>query len=494
MKLHLPRRRVWRVAIYIGSFLLVLIAADMVLVETRRTIHPGYDTTRIVAPLQPDGSIDYLLAVDNRFGEGITPENNAAVLMLQALGRGALAPKQPPNGVTEHLGMPPLPATGDYFVLLDDYVKQHAPPTRPVPDDLSHPHWPVEVEPVTAQWVKDSARPLALITEAVRRPRFFIPFYAGYRYDTMIEIALPHLNRMRDVGHALKARALMRLSADDIAGFRQDVLTSHRLARLLGQQPTIIERLVAIAVDTSTCEVERVGVSSGKIPGDQARAMAAELAALGDPPTFAECVDQGERFFALDTLQALARRGPYRAGELLNAITDRGPIAPPFVLRFVPIPYEATMRQVNHYEDGALAALREKSYPKRLAAIALWERQIASTDPASLSLWSLTDPQWPVQLFAPALVRVLQREHAAKMEHRLTQIALMLAAFKAEHGSYPASLAELSPAYLAEVPNDVFTEKPLIYSRTEKGYMLHSAGPNGVDDGGKGDDLVVKSF
>ena len=62
MKLRLPRRRVWRVAIYLGSFLLVLAAADMVLVQARRTIHPGFDTTRLVAPLQEDGSVDYLIA------------------------------------------------------------------------------------------------------------------------------------------------------------------------------------------------------------------------------------------------------------------------------------------------------------------------------------------------------------------------------------------------------------------------------------------------
>lgn len=87
MKLRMPRRRTWRVAIYSISFLLVLTAADMILVQMRRTIHPGYDTTRITAPLQPDGSIDYLLAVDNRMSAGVTPENNAAVLLLQGFAR-----------------------------------------------------------------------------------------------------------------------------------------------------------------------------------------------------------------------------------------------------------------------------------------------------------------------------------------------------------------------------------------------------------------------
>ncbi len=490
MKLHLPRRRVWRVAIYLGSFALVLIAADMALVQMRRKIHPGYDTTRIVAPLQPDGSIDYLRAVDVRFGDGVTPENNAAIPLLQALGPQALTPRQPLNGITELLGMPPFPSQGDYFVLYKDYCKQHPELTPLESNDLNHPQpWPIKVDELTARWIKDSTKSLAFATEASKRPRFFIPFYAGYRYETMIEILLPHLSRIKQLGSALNERALIRLSGDDVAGFREDLMTSHRLAHLLAQRPTLIERMVAVAIDRSTCAFTRVGLTSGKLNREQARAMAVELAAIGDLPSFAVAVDQGERVFALDTLQTLAKQGPVRAGQLINAFTDQGISGMPALLRFVPIPYEAAMRRVNHYEDGALAALREPTYSKRLAALKASQEQIQLGHTASLSMWDLTSPKWPEQLFAPALLQVLQKEVSAQMESRLTQIASILAAFKSDHGVYPATLTELSPAYLAVVPIDLFTDKPLIYSRTEKGYLLYSIGPNSEDDQGKKDDL-----
>ena len=87
MKLRLPKRRVWRVAIYLGALLLIAIAIDLVIADARRTIRPGYLTTRIVEPRLPDGSIDYATAVDQHFGRGVTPENNAAVALLQVLGR-----------------------------------------------------------------------------------------------------------------------------------------------------------------------------------------------------------------------------------------------------------------------------------------------------------------------------------------------------------------------------------------------------------------------
>jgi len=56
-------------------------------------------------------------------------------------------------------------------------------------------------------------------------------------------------------------------------------------------------------------------------------------------------------------------------------------------------------------------------------------------------------------------------------------ICLALAAYKAEKGQYPDTLDKLSPAYLRTVPLDPFTDKPMKYARTEKGYKLYSFGP-----------------
>ena len=265
------------------------------------------------------------------------------------------------------------------------------------------------------------------------------------------------------------------------------MLAVHRLARLLAQQPTMIERIVALTVDISASEMERVGVSSGKFAADQLRSMASDLAALPDMLVVADCLDMGERYFALDTLQVLAHRNPYRAGQLFSAITNAH-FGPPVLFLFIPIQYAQTMRSINHYEDGVLAALRQPSYPRRVAALQLSEQLIDVKKAEELTIRDLLGPDWPVQLFAPALLRALAKENSAMMENRLTQLALLLAAYKADHGAYPAALAELSPTYLKAIPVDLFSDKPLIYARTEKGFTLYSVGPNMTDDGGKSAD------
>ena len=68
----------------------------------------------------------------------------------------------------------------------------------------------------------------------------------------------------------------------------------------------------------------------------------------------------------------------------------------------------------------------------------------------------------------------------------LTKLAFALAAYRADHGSYPARLAELAPKYVREVPKDIFNDAELHYRREDKGYCLYSVGRNGKDDGGKG--------
>src|SRR3954447_14741075 len=118
MRIRLPQRRRWRVLIYIVSFVLILLAIDMILVQMGRHISVNAQTTRITEPRMADGQggpIDYLAALESHYSEGVTNENNMVVPLLEALGRSALAKDQPCDGITNRLGMPPLAEAGDYF-------------------------------------------------------------------------------------------------------------------------------------------------------------------------------------------------------------------------------------------------------------------------------------------------------------------------------------------------------------------------------------------
>jgi len=88
------------------------------------------------------------------------------------------------------------------------------------------------------------------------------------------------------------------------------------------------------------------------------------------------------------------------------------------------------------------------------------------------------------------------------MRFELDKLGFALAAYRADHGSYPVTLADLAPKYVREVPKDIFNDAEPHYRQEGDGYLLYSVGVNGKDDGARGyddrkededwDDLVVR--
>jgi hypothetical protein len=85
----------------------------------------------------------------------------------------------------------------------------------------------------------------------------------------------------------------------------------------------------------------------------------------------------------------------------------------------------------------------------------------------------------------PGLCRASDLRDRAVTRLDLSKVSLALAAYRAEKGDFPDALAALAPAYIREVPKDLFTDGPLVYRKTATGFLLYSLGPNMKDDGGK---------
>lgn len=124
-----PVRRVIRIALilFLGAVLcLVVFAVWREIYGERFTISPA--TTYITEPLRPDGLPDYAAALDALAKEGVTPENNAAVLYWQAFGP-ALIPPARRDEYFGKLGIPVPSAVGDYFLTVaafEDELKRRA--------------------------------------------------------------------------------------------------------------------------------------------------------------------------------------------------------------------------------------------------------------------------------------------------------------------------------------------------------------------------------
>ena len=484
---------------------------------TQPKITPGYDTTRITAPLRADGTVDYLAALNEAYSKGVTPANNAAVKLVEAIG-----PKMFPDPIRDEalkqLGVT-LPAKGEYF---EDYINPTSDGLTAYNQALKGP-WQAGMYPELAAWLEKNEAPLARFLEASRRPRYYLPLLADSEgaLPSMIFSALPSLGGYRGLARATIIHANLALAEGRPADAWRDLLAVHRMGRLIGQSPALIGRLVSIAVCALADTATQAMLASGTLTAEQAQQVLKDLVALSPAPTIASCIDEGERYSMLDSLAYIAMQptamdklltgssgGPAESTgnkllkRLSSAMMDSG------------VDWNEVLRRSNRYYDELAADMRQPTYAQRAAAMKEMESAIEQTvrrahglpiatsepatqpgQPNAKTRW-MADRMLPILLPSLGQVQILADGAAAR--HDMALLAAGLAVYKAQNGKYPDTLAALSPAIFKTVPQDLFSGKPFLYTSTGQGYLLYSVGENMTDNkaadmAAGGDDIVLKT-
>jgi hypothetical protein len=491
----------------------------------RAAITISKETTWITGPLRKDGYVDYIAALNERCRQGVTVESNSAVPFLRAMWPAEIIDPKHREECCRTLGIPTLPDKGDYFVRLEKYA-------RPGPDGgnaqdetweqltqaMKRP-WTPKDFPRLADWLAANEKPLSLVLEASKRPRRYDPLLSVY--DSVIAVLLPTVQVHREAARALTARAMLRTGQGKVDEAWSDLLACHRLARLAGQGTTLIEALVAIAVDGLACAGDQGLLAGVRLSARQAASMREDLAKLPPLPVMADKIDLGERFIFLDCVAMLAREGLSSLNNLVNLVhgnkkSDGILTSALDAVGRSAVDWDHILRMGNSWYDRMVAAGRKPTRPERQEAFRKIDEDIRKLaaevrDPKSIALSLLGGTrkaiserlgQMLVALVLPAISGATNAEDRGTMQLELTKLAFALAAYRADHGSYPAELTDLTPKYLRDVSKDVFGGGDLHYAREGKGYVLYSVGVNGKDDGAKGredaklgetwDDLVVR--
>jgi hypothetical protein len=164
--------------------------------------------------------------------------------------------------------------------------------------------------------------------------------------------------------------------------------------------------------------------------------------------------------------------------------------------------WNEVLRRLNARVDRAVAALKVSDPQGRRRAVAEFDREMnaassglrqskllqnvalmargilpGGTGPAQVA-------DWVSCVLFPASPALCAAEDASASHWRLAQIALALGAFRAERGSYPASLAELVPEYLADLPKDPGSGGDFHYNAKPDSYLLSGVNPKHFDNGG----------
>lgn len=171
-------------------------------------------------------------------------------------------------------------------------------------------------------------------------------------------------------------------------------------------------------------------------------------------------------------------------------------------------------KYANRSGGYALLIRHRKAYSPQKASeiIALLEQTLAeSDDPPFIAAWiqatseakagwrekvktALAKP-WEHQSDTQSLLiaEINERRKPVEAINRLLQADLAIRAFAKDRGRFPKTLNELTPDYLAYVPLDPYSNRPLAYENRANSwktappqmlddFVLYSVGPNGEDD------------
>ena len=473
------------------------------------------ETTHILGPLNPDGTPNYVKYLDDKYAEGVTPENNAAPLLLRALGPKLL----PPHVRAESLRRLNLPADifdGDkHFIGWYDRARAAMTDANgasdansaslpgqeedeladgPSVNDVVEMLLAGQVHPDLEAWLASNAEPLDLACQASAKDRYYMPLVSTSTPPMMLDVSVPSFCGFRDCAEALAARAILKISRGDPRGAWDDVLAAHRLARLLGQTPILLCQMVALDMEETASRAGIVLATTGSMTAEQLRELSDKLNALGPVTDIVRTIDEGERFSGLDAailvsrgvdVQTLFSMGPFRRNGLyldtnqmlrdMNAWYDRM-VKPMRLPRF-----QGRKEAQKAFDDERMEFAIQRgtrATPLRMGLLKFGGR---------LTRQALTEvtSDYMVCCMLPSSATACDLEDQHKMAFEIETLAVALACFHREHARWPTELKELCPSLLKVVPADRFSVKPLVYRPTENGYLLYSVGQNLTDDGGQ---------
>ena len=298
------------------------------------------ETTYITEPLRPDGYPDYLAALNRLGSEGVTPENNAVVPLVQAFGPETIHNAQREK-FFKMLGTASPPDRGDYYIEYEPYVRQHAPDAledRSVGNEYRQPvaweqyfrgelvPWSREDCPLLAGWMAENEKPLERMVEASKRSRFYIPAISHGEPEMgkyLNGAFMAQVQSVRNAARLLNFRAMLRLHERKAQEAWDDLQAIHRLGRLLGRARTVAEYQVGAAVDRFACEGDCTFAHFTRLTSERAAKYRAELRQLAPLPRAVDKATVSERFAYLDIICGCAR------GSVKPA--DAFPVLPPWI-------------------------------------------------------------------------------------------------------------------------------------------------------------------
>ncbi len=462
---------------------------------------PGPAITTVSSPPDSSPAVNYLAMINRMARTGVNPKLNAARTLIpiwwRAMGMEKLV-RQFKNGrnrytlvpntvlqkmLSRELGLPAGAPPGPKFLPLYDTLMCDQIPANTALGNAaaaaltgkrnyylresftaeSHP-WSAHRRPWLAQWLRMNRAALNAAEHAITLPRFYTPILPRDKLGLLSGV-MPQLTGAVNMAGAMAVRAMLRLHEGNLSGCTHDLLSIHRLARLIAQEPMLNSEIAAFHIEHTALRGDRALARTGWIPYPRIQAFRRQLGALPPIPGMERSICIGQRYKTLDVLQRLANPVVRKALDT-GAYQIISPAAP-----WTEANSKLAMRLTNVIFD------RLKNAVFSVHCLRCRQRALENIWPGMRTLILQSGRRGRVVLRLNIGVGSLFKLAASTVaQFRMAQIALALAAYRAKHAWYPDSLRALRPGYFRMLPRDPYTGKTFTYAVTARGCALFSPG------------------
>jgi hypothetical protein len=304
------------------------------------------------------------------------------------------------------------------------------------------------------------------LDDASRRPHSRIPVdYAEYE--------TPSLLGFRSAVRTLRLRALANLAKGNSDAALADVMTCLRIANHLKAEPSLLVMLLRTAILGSALQPIWEGLLDHRWNKSQLAILQEELL-RSDHLASARLAFEGERLMPITGLICTAeglplpktfvepsnRQRPIRVGWLHKNWIYRNVL-------------ETDQFNTAYFLDAIAPSLHRVIPEKTIASESRLNQRRFRKD---LAL---------AHIAVSSLIGQIPR--IARLQSGIDQAALACALerYRLSKSTYPDTLGELSPTFMANIPHDIVNGKPLRYQRQGNGFRLYSVGWDLKDDGGE---------
>jgi hypothetical protein len=314
--------------------------------------------------------------------------------------------------------------------------------------------------------------------------------YREYGYDpndqekSLFSILLPHLSDIRKLARVGIWRARMQIDANRPQQAIEDCLTIARCGSHWQGKETLVEQLVGIAVSALAYEEILNIVEAKSFSSTDLKHLQQQLLQIY-PQSYPLMNMEGERLFFMDAVQHVFTEGGPGGGHII-----------PGRLMSITGPPLSDNAELPYIAAAMVHAGRDKTIDKgneiyermeKRAKMSPYERHINDSNSIDAMIMKLSKYRYSLfHIFLPTFDRVSELAYRGKTQYEATLTILALQQWQMEKGGYPETLNNLvESGYLKELPMDPYTDKPLIYKKTDDNFVLYSVGPNFKDDGGQ---------